>query len=145
MVVLTKKRNQNQSAIWKTCESLDVIRTPQFNKKSWKFFHEGNIHAAYKCYVFINENRLKTEWSRDKIIKEITKLGVPCFSGSCSEVYLEKAFTKSNLRPRKRLKSAKALGETSLCFLIHPTITKKEIDLTCKTITAVAKRATKSL
>jgi dTDP-4-amino-4,6-dideoxygalactose transaminase len=140
----TKKRNQNQNAIWKNCESLDLIRTPEFNKKSWKFFHEGNIHAAYKCYVFINENILKPGWSRDKVIKEITKLGVPCFSGSCSEVYLEKAFVRANLKPRKRLKYAKNLGETSLCFLIHPTITKNEIELTCKTITSVAKRATKS-
>jgi len=67
---------------------------------------------------------------------------VPCFSGSCSEVYREKAFYKSNLRPKKRLKSAKELGETSLCFLIHPTITKKEINLTCKAIIDVAKKAT---
>ena len=141
----TKKRNQNQNAIWKNCESLELIRTPEFNKKSWKFFHEGNTHAAYKCYVFINKNILKPGWSRDKIIKEITKLGVPCFSGSCSEVYLEKAFVKANLRPRKRLKYAKILGESSLCFLIHPTITKNEIELTCKAITSVARRATKSL
>ena len=138
----TKKRNSHQNAIWKNCKSLDLIRTPEFNKKSWKFFHNGNIHAAYKCYIFINKNRLKTGWSRDKIIKEITRLGVPCFSGSCSEVYLEKAFIKANLRPKKRLKCAKDLGETSLCFLIHPTITKKEIENTCEAISTVAERAT---
>ena len=68
---------------------------------------------------------------------------MPCFSGSCSEVYLEKAFLKSNLKPKKRLKSAKDLGETSLCFLTHPTITKKEIAQTCKTIDDVFKKATK--
>ena len=110
---------------------------------SWKFFHKGNVHAAYKCYVFINQNKLKKGWFRDRIIKEINKLGIPCFSGSCSEVYLEKAFKKSNLKPRQRLVSAKELGETSLCFLIHPSLTSMEIDLTCKTINNVAKRATK--
>lgn len=141
----TKKRNQNQNLIWKTCKTLDLIRAPKFNEKSWEFFHEGNVHAAYKCYVFIKKSKLKSGWSRDKIIKEVNNLGVPCFSGSCSEVYLEKAFDKSNLRPKKRLKSAKDLGETSLCFLIHPTITKKEIDLTCKVIHDVAKKATANL
>ena len=141
----TKKRNQNQNLIWKTCKTLDLIRAPKFNEKSWEFFHEGNVHAAYKRYVFIKKSKLKSGWSRDKIIKEVNNLGVPCFSGSCSEVYLEKAFDKSNLRPKKRLKSAKDLGETSLCFLIHPTITKKEIDLTCKVIHDVAKKATANL
>ena len=138
----TRKRNQNQNLIWKTCKTLDLIRTPKFNEKSWEYYNEGNVHAAYKCYVFINKSKLKSGWSRDKIIKEINNLGVPCFSGSCSEVYREKAFYKSNLRPKKRLKSAKDLGETSLCFLIHPTITKKEINLTCKAIIDVAKKAT---
>ncbi len=69
----TKKRNRNQNAIWKNCRSLNLIRTPEFNAKSWKFFHEGNIHAAYKCYIFINKDRLKSGWSRDKIIKEISE------------------------------------------------------------------------
>lgn len=141
----TKKRNNNQNTIWKNCESLDLIRVPEFNKKSWKFFHDGNIHAAYKCYIFIKKDILKTGWSRDKIVIEINKLGVPCFSGSCSEVYLEKAFARSGLRPKVRLKFAKELGETSLCFLVHPNITKKEIDLTCKSINSVAEKATKAL
>jgi dTDP-4-amino-4,6-dideoxygalactose transaminase len=138
----TKIRNRNQNKIWQTCRRLELIRTPEFNRKSWKYFHEGNIHAAYKCYAFINKNRLKSGWSRNKFIREINKLGVPCFSGSCSEVYLEKAFKKSNLRPKKRLESAKELGDTSICFLIHPSLTKNEIDLTCKAINTISKRAT---
>ncbi|OUV40638.1 MAG: aminotransferase [Rhodobacteraceae bacterium TMED111] len=138
----TKKRNHNQSVIWNNCSKLDLLRVPKFNEKSWKFFHKGNVHAAYKCYVFVNKDKLKKGWSRDKIVQEITKLGVPCFSGSCSEVYLEKAFVKSKLRPKKRLKTAKNLGESSLCFLIHPTVTKKEINLTCQAINLVAKAAT---
>ena len=138
----TKKRNHNQSVIWNNCSKLDLLRVPKFNEKSWKFFHKGNVHAAYKCYVFVNKDKLKKGWSRDKIVQEITKLGVPCFSGSCSEVYLEKAFAKSKLRPKNRLKTAKNLGESSLCFLIHPTVTKKEIKLTCQAINLVAKAAT---
>ena len=139
----TKKRNQNQNLIWNSCRSLQLIRTPKFNEKSWKFFHEGNVHAAYKCYIFINKEKLKNGWTRNKIVNEINNLGVPCFSGSCSEVYLEKAFLKANLRPKNRLKSAKELGETSLCFLVHPNLTKKEIEQTCNSIITVAKKATK--
>jgi len=29
---------------------------------------------------------------------------------------------------------AKELGETSLMFLVHPTLTEKEMDLTCEAI-----------
>ena len=141
----TKQRNQHQNAIWKTCKTLDLIRIPKFNEKSWKFYHKGNVHAGYKCYVFVDKSKLKSGWSRDKVIKEINNLGVPCFSGSCSEVYREKAFIRTNFRPKKRLKVAKDLGETSLCFLIHPTITKKEIELTCNAIITIAKKATINL
>jgi len=52
----------------------------------------------------------------------INALGVPCFSGSCSEVYLEKAFDNTAFRPAARLPHAKELGETSLMFLVHPTL-----------------------
>ena len=64
----------------------------------------------------------------------INAAGVPCFSGSCSEVYLEKAFDNTNFRPSTRLPVAKTLGETSLMFLCHPTLTQAEIDKTCEAI-----------
>ena len=70
----------------------------------------------------------------DKILKEINSLGVPCYSGACSEVYLEKAFDNTGLRPKERLVNAKELGETSLMFLVHPTLTKNEIKQTCDAI-----------
>jgi dTDP-4-amino-4,6-dideoxygalactose transaminase len=68
---------------------------------------------------------------------EINARGVPCFSGSCSEVYLEKAFDDTGFRPQSRLPVAKELGETSLMFLCHPTLTQEEIDLTCRVIREV--------
>jgi len=98
--------------------------------------------AVYKCYVFIKEDQLKSGWNRDKIIDEISALGVPCRSGSCSEVYLEKAFDITGFRPKERLANAKELGETSLMFLVHPTLTEDEIQQTCNTITAVMDLAT---
>jgi len=100
-------------------------------------------HAAYKCYVFVELNKLRESWSRDRIIKEINNLGVPCYSGTCSEVYLEKAFERTSFRPTKRLNNAKELGETSLMFLVHPTLTEDEIQQTCDAIISVMELAVK--
>ena len=49
-------------------------------------------HAWYRFYTFVRPERLKRRWSRDRILKAITIAGVGCFSGSCSEIYREKAF-----------------------------------------------------
>ena len=84
-------------------------------------------HAAYKAYVFVRPEWLKDGWSRDRIIAELTDRGVPCFSGSCSEIYLEKAFTSSPFGPGQALPVAHELGETSLMFQVHPTLTGTNI------------------
>ena len=98
-------------------------------------------HAWYKCYVFVRPDRLKSDWTRDRIIGEVTHMGVPCYSGSCSEVYLEKAFDNTGFRPKQRLPAARELGETSLMFLVHPTLTDNEIDKTCSVIRHVLSEA----
>lgn len=98
-------------------------------------------HAFYKCYVFVNPSNLKPGWDRDRIIHHINELHVPCFSGSCSEVYREKAFDNTSLRPAERLPVAQQLGDTSLMFLCHPTLTQAEIDKTCDAIKAVMQEA----
>lgn len=134
-------RNRNQDFIWNTCKLFGALRVPKFNEKNWEYYHEGNVHGAYKCYVFVDEKKLNKGWSRDRIIEEIAAKDVPCFSGSCSEVYLEKAFKKTDFRPKKRLKVAKQLGDTSLCFLIHPTLSKKDIKLTCEAIKNIMTKA----
>ena len=76
-----------------------------------------------------------------RIIEEINKFGVPCYSGSCSEVYLEKAFDNTEFRPDKRLLVAKELGETSIMFLVHPTLTDEEIMKTCDVLRKVMREA----
>jgi dTDP-4-amino-4,6-dideoxygalactose transaminase len=88
-------------------------------------------HAEYKHYLFVRPERLCDGWSRDRIVNEIFSRGVPCLQGSCSEVYLEKAFDDTGWRPKKGLKNAVELGETSLMFLVHPTLTDTEIIKTC--------------
>jgi dTDP-4-amino-4,6-dideoxygalactose transaminase len=94
-------------------------------------------HAEYKHYMFIKPEFLADDWNRDRIVNEIVSKGVPCFQGSCSEVYLEKAFDNTGFRPETRLANAKELGETSLMFLVHPTLTKAEINKSCSVITEV--------
>lgn len=84
-------------------------------------------HAFYKYYVFIKPDMLPSGWSRDLLISAFNNAGVPCFSGSCSEIYLEKAFTKMDLNPEKRFSVAQGLGETSLMFLVHPTLTETDM------------------
>ena len=76
-------------------------------------------------------------------IEKINSLGVPCYFGSCSELYLEKAFDDTNFRPTERLPVAKELGETSMMFLVHPTLTIDEIQQTCDAISIVIKLASK--
>ena len=68
-------------------------------------------------------------------------LRVPCYQGSCSEVYLEKAFDDTGWRPEVRLPVAKVLGETSLMFLVHPTLTEAEVAKTCEAIKTVMTEA----
>ncbi|NNH79057.1 DegT/DnrJ/EryC1/StrS aminotransferase family protein [Acinetobacter sp. ANC 5380] len=92
------------------------------------------VHAAYKCYVQVNIDALPEGWSRDRIMQEISGLGVPCFSGSCSEVYLEKAFDGTTWRPAQRLENAKQLGEASLMFLVHPNLSEQSMQ---KTVAAI--------
>ncbi|OYQ23100.1 MULTISPECIES: DegT/DnrJ/EryC1/StrS family aminotransferase [Pseudomonas] len=121
--------------IWSQARDLKGLRVPAVS--------ENCAHAAYKCYVFVEPQQLKADWSRDRILSEISALGVPCFSGSCSEVYLEKAFDDTGWRPEARLPVAKELGETSLMFLVHPTLTEAEIDKTCEVIRTVMQQAVK--
>jgi len=98
------------------------------------------VHAAYKCYVQVNIEALPEGWSRDRIMQEINALNVPCFSGSCSEVYLEHAFDGTPWRPAQRLPNAQKLGETSLMFLVHPTLSDESIDKTVMAIQQVIHR-----
>ncbi|KGY07449.1 DegT/DnrJ/EryC1/StrS family aminotransferase [Vibrio sinaloensis] len=101
-------------------------------------------HAEYKHYLFVIPELLADGWSRDRIVDEIVARGVPAFQGSCSEVYLEKAFDNTPWRPEKRLPNAVELGETSLMFLVHPTLTQSEIEKTANVVSEVIYMATRN-
>lgn len=125
----TRIRNEYAAQIWNTARECVGLRVPVV---------PADIqHAAYKCYVFVEPDQLRDGWDRDRIMAEVNARGVPCFSGSCSEVYLEKAFDDTGYRPAERLLVAKELGETSLMFLVHPTLMPVELDKTCAALREV--------
>jgi len=101
------------------------------------------LHSYYKYYAFVRPEELRSGWTRDRILSAITAEGIPCFSGSCSEIYMEKAFPVG-LRPVERWPVAKELGETSLMFLIHPTLSEDEMQDTCRAVAKVMDAATKA-
>src|SRR6056297_2867162 len=102
---------------------------------------DGCVHAYYKYYVYVRPDNLAPGWDRDRIVEEIKALGVPCFQGSCSEVYLEKAFAETGWRPKERLPVARELGDTSLMLLVHPTLTEGEITKTAEALRKVLEQA----
>ncbi len=115
--------------IWDEAKIIPGLRVPSLPANI--------VHAGYKCYVFIVPEKLKKSYTRDSILATINDKGVPCFYGSCSEVYLEKAFDNTLYRPKLRLPIAKELGETSLMFMIHPTLKMAEIEKTCSVLKEV--------
>lgn len=101
------------------------------------------VHAYYRLYAYVRPEGLRPGWSRDRIVQAFSDKGMPLFQGSCSEVYLEKAFDNTMLRPAKRLPVARELGETSLMFLTHPTISDHQIEIYCDAIRSVFAEATR--
>ena len=102
----------------------------------------GSEHAYYKLYAYLDTARLARDWSRDRVVESIAAEGVPCFAGGCSEIYLEKAFNNTTSRPAERLPIARRLGETSLMFLVHPTLTEEHIADTARAVHKVLRVAT---
>ena len=100
------------------------------------------FNAYYKYYVFVRPDKLKPDWNRDRIMNALLKEGIPCFSGSCSEIYLEKAFEGNNLCPQERLPIARQLGETSLMFLVHPTLSTEDMKAVARAVEKVMALAT---
>ncbi|WP_016791569.1 DegT/DnrJ/EryC1/StrS family aminotransferase [Vibrio cyclitrophicus] len=129
MAEWTQKRQANAAVIEAAIADLTIVRgvdIPEYIE-----------HAEYKHYMFIRPEYLKSDWTRDKIVDAIVEQGVPAYQGSCSEVYREKAFDGTSFRPEMPLKNAVELGETSLMFLVHPTLTQEEVNKTAKVIRAV--------
>jgi dTDP-4-amino-4,6-dideoxygalactose transaminase len=129
----TALREANAARIAAVCRQHAVVRVPAIP-------HDVQ-HAFYKSYVFVEPDRLAPGWTRDRIIEEINARGVTCSQGTCAEVYLEKAFDGTLFRPGARLKVARELGETSIMFQVHPSLTHRDLDRICGLIGEVLRMA----
>src|SRR6185369_4847515 len=127
-------RRRNARVLLDRLSALSALRVPAPPS--------GIDHSYYKFYCYVRPEALRGDWSRDRLMSAITAEGIPCFSGSCSEVYLEKVFP-AELRPAQRLPMAKELGETSLMFLVHPTLTAADMHQTCDAVEKVLLAATR--
>lgn len=108
-------RRRSHAALLQTeLEAVPGLRTPMAPLHS--------RHGQYRYYAYLDLARLRSGWTRDRIVSEVSAHGAPCFSGSCSEIYREKAFSGTALAPRDPLATAHELGETSLALLVHPTL-----------------------
>lgn len=126
-------RKRNACILAEALKYLSVVRVPMPS--------QSITHAWYKFYCYLEPGSLAADWSRDRILLEINHLGFPAYSGSCSEIYLEGCFQQSGFYPSKRLPVAQLLGETSLMFLVHPTISVAQMSAYAKAIASVLRRA----
>ncbi|MFA7062279.1 MAG: DegT/DnrJ/EryC1/StrS aminotransferase family protein [Pedobacter sp.] len=124
----TRIRNHHAAILTEGFSSIPALRLtippPEIN------------HAYYKYYAFIRPEMLAIGWDRERIMNAVVAEGIPCFSGSCSEIYREKAFIEAGYGPTGFLPMAQELGKTSLMFLVHPTLTEADMQ---DTVAAVEK------
>lgn len=147
MLEWSAQRRKHSFALAEVCAKHAVVRVPRFYEQSSSaIFAESSAatcHAHYKFYTYVCPDSLADGWSRDRMIDELNQRGVPCYQGSCSEIYLESAFDGTSWRPTERLVNAKMLGEISLMFLVHPTLREEEMTRCCSALDAVLGLATR--
>jgi dTDP-4-amino-4,6-dideoxygalactose transaminase len=131
----TAARRANAQTLADGFASLPLLRVPTPSAEVG--------HARYKFYAFVRPDELAVGWSRDRIMAELNERGVPCTVGSCSEVYKEKAFTDRGWGRAERLPVARALGETSLTFMVHPGLPAEALQATVQAMNDVAGHATR--
>lgn len=131
----TRRRGENARVLQECFSTLGALRVP--------VVPPDITHAQYKFYVYVRPERLREGWSRDRIMNEVTARGAPCFTGSCSEIYLERAFVDAGYGPAQPLSVAHELGETSLMFLVHPTLTPEDMHAVADVVEAVLLGATR--
>lgn len=89
-----------------------------------RLIHPGQDvgHAYYAFYAFVKEDALRPDWSRDRIVREMAAIGIPCQSGTCPEIYLELSFQQAGYTPPNRLPVSSLLGRTSLKLPVDHTL-----------------------
>jgi dTDP-4-amino-4,6-dideoxygalactose transaminase len=131
---MVEKRRRNAAYLSREFARIPALRvvTPTDNV----------FHSYYKYDVYVRPEGLREGWDRNRIQEAISAEGIPCMAGTCSEIYLEKAFPES-MRPAHRLPVARELGETSLMFKVHPTLTERDLADTCMAVSKVMQIASR--
>lgn len=128
-------RAANVAILHDAVSDLPALRTPMPPS--------GIVHAWYRFYSFVRPEMLRDGWHRDRLVAEINGHGVPCFSGSCSEIYREQAFVDLGMVPAQRLPVASSLGETSLSFLVDPSFDAQAMSAVADVVRQVVASATR--
>jgi len=128
-----ERRRQNAGLLVERLSVIPGLRVPQPSSEFG--------HSYYRFYSFVRPEMLRSGWDRDRIMQAISAEGIPCFSGTCAEVYLEKAFVEAGLSPCERFPVARMLGETSLVFLVHPTLGESDMEATSLAVEKVFRKA----
>ncbi len=131
---MVEKRRQNAAFLSEQFAKIPALRVVRPSDDVW--------HSYYKYDVYIRPEHLREGWDRNRIQEAISAEGIPCIAGTCSEIYLEKAFPES-MRPRYRLPIARELGEASLMFKVHPTLSEKDLADTCTAVSKVMQLASR--
>lgn len=100
------------------------------------------FHSCYKFYAYLGLGALAPGWTRARVQGEMIERGVPCFQGSCPEIYREKAFVDAGLAPASPLPVAAELGESSIMLLVDPTHTEQDMLVAAQTLREVMTEAT---
>jgi len=129
----TRLRHAHAQALIDALSAIPLLRVP--------LPPDHLTHAWYKFYAYVIQERLAPGWSRDRLLAEFQVAGVPVFSGSCSEIFREQCFQDAGLAPAHPLPVARELGETSLMFLVHPTITTRQMQDYVDQIVLILRRA----
>lgn len=131
------KRLKNATRIWEACRQIDWLRVPELDLRA--------THAAYKCYVFVDTAKLDPKFDRNFILNMLKKKSIPALQGSCSELYKEKSFSDENCRKVGKLTTCKELGDTSIMFMVHPTLRNEHIDYIAAALNEVDKHVSEAV
>lgn len=114
------KRLKNATRIWDACRQIDWLRVSEIDERA--------THAAYKCYVFVDTAKLNPKFDRNAILTMLREQNIPALQGSCSELYKEGSFNNENCLKVGQLSTCKELGDTSIMFMVHPTLRDEDMD-----------------
>ena len=99
----SQKRRANAAVLTERLSNVPGLQVPQ---------PPAHVrHAYYRFYARVEIEKLRRGWDRDRIVAEVTQRGIPCFSGSCSELYREKAFSTHGLVPEQQLATLLGAGQ----------------------------------